>query len=827
MNNLTYQGAALALSLTLVACGDDGVATTEQSTGSSTEAQETTTGEPPTTGPTTDPTTPTTGPTTTTEPSTTTGPTTTNTTPATTETDTSATDTSTTDTGDTDDSTSTGVDPVCGDGNVDVGEQCDDGPDNGDMNACKSDCMLAICGDGLVGPGEGCDDGPDNGDMNACKSDCTPNFCGDALVGPGEGCDDGNMDDADECTNACALATCGDGVVSVSEACDDGNAEETDLCTNACTEATCGDAIVQPIVGETCDEGLDNNDQGDCTGSCNPGVCGDGLVHDQGSGTEQCDNGNDNGPGQLCNATCALNVCGDGDKGPGEACDDGDLEPGDGCNATCELEVCGDNKVDLGEACDDGKDGDQDDGCTDLCTVPICGDNFLQPSLGETCDAGPNNSNTGACTLGCKVAACGDNFVQAGVEQCDDGPNNADTKACKADCTDNVCGDGKVEAGVEECDDGNQVDNDACSNVCKAAACNDGIKNGTETEIDCGGPGCAICPTVILLAGGNTGPNGNLGGTFTQGTGWTLKPLNGVTVEGVAVAMTSTNVGVGLTRFTQINNPQDNQLHYATWTNGVWSTLSQVSNFTTRGWPAISSAGVTAQALFHGDDFKHYYTAFSNGAWTPAEPTGSFGPIAGDIAALGANAATFFNDGANNNRIASRDRQNGVWQAPVLYAQQVNINIPPVLIPMNGGAAEVMGFWPWNQLGPVRWARRTNGVWGGAADVPMVLTNGRVDAAAAPGGNAAMVYRGTDDKFHAMAFVAAINSWQGPSNIPGNPTITGTPAITQGVGGFVAEAVYISNGQVWHSRFNANFVWSAPVLVGGADIRSVALARSN
>jgi cysteine-rich repeat protein len=47
------------------------------------------------------------------------------------------------------------------------------------------------------------------------------------------------------------------------------------------------------------------------------------------------------------------------------------------------------------------------------------------------------------------------------------------------------CGNGQLEAG-EACDDGNQVDNDACTNVCKLASCGDGIIYGTYEQCDDG-----------------------------------------------------------------------------------------------------------------------------------------------------------------------------------------------------------------------------------------------------------------------------------------------------------------------------------------------------
>lgn len=97
----------------------------------------------------------------------------------------------------------TGQPPVCGDGNLDDGEECDNGTDNADTSACTSQCKAAVCGDGLVHAGV-------------------------------ESCDDANSDNTDACI-ACQFAACGDGYTQAGEEeCDDGNAENTDGCTDAC-----------------------------------------------------------------------------------------------------------------------------------------------------------------------------------------------------------------------------------------------------------------------------------------------------------------------------------------------------------------------------------------------------------------------------------------------------------------------------------------------------------------------------------------------------------------------------------------------------------------
>jgi cysteine-rich repeat protein len=63
----------------------------------------------------------------------------------------------------------------CGNGEIDEGEQCDDGRDNADdvADACRSDCRAPRCGDGVVdvASGELCDDGnPFGGD--GCSHHC-------------------------------------------------------------------------------------------------------------------------------------------------------------------------------------------------------------------------------------------------------------------------------------------------------------------------------------------------------------------------------------------------------------------------------------------------------------------------------------------------------------------------------------------------------------------------------------------------------------------------------------------------------------------------------
>ena len=79
-------------------------------------------------------------------------------------------------------------------------------------------------------------------------------LCGDGILDPGEECDDGdgNSDtESDACRTNCATAVCGDGVIDIAlaEVCDDGNTDALDGCSPSCAdedECTLGTATCAP-----------------------------------------------------------------------------------------------------------------------------------------------------------------------------------------------------------------------------------------------------------------------------------------------------------------------------------------------------------------------------------------------------------------------------------------------------------------------------------------------------------------------------------------------------------------------------------------------------
>jgi fibro-slime domain-containing protein len=71
------------------------------------------------------------------------------------------------------------------------------------FETARSDCS-PVCGDGIVSQGEECDDGVNDGGYGECAPGCVLGpYCGDGIVQSVEDCDDGNRIDNDGCGSAC------------------------------------------------------------------------------------------------------------------------------------------------------------------------------------------------------------------------------------------------------------------------------------------------------------------------------------------------------------------------------------------------------------------------------------------------------------------------------------------------------------------------------------------------------------------------------------------------------------------------------------------------
>lgn len=200
---------------------------------------------------------------------------------------------------------------LCGDGNLDSGEECDDG-NYADGDGCDTSCAIEDplydcstpgqlcvwhCGNGVYQPDspyfEECDSQFGCSDecvalprhkctrKTAVEAECIL-VCGNGQVDEGEPCEDDNLEDGDGCTSLCevergyycrvlqgdTLSTCsycGNGILDALEQCDDGNNNSGD----GCEECRVQKGWSCPMQGKPCFKKCKDNEifssfTGDC-----------------------------------------------------------------------------------------------------------------------------------------------------------------------------------------------------------------------------------------------------------------------------------------------------------------------------------------------------------------------------------------------------------------------------------------------------------------------------------------------------------------------------------------------------------------------------------
>lgn len=335
-------------------------------------------------------------------------------------------------------------DPVCGNGVIDAGEECDDG---GPSVSCNGGCELTHnshrCLLRIEATGQG--------SIGGIQFEVDYSLAGGRFEGEDVGVDCSSpvdaaltaVRDADdeeilslalisaaslalpvavfECVFTSEAVALDPGLFQFTDivAVDEGlRPVSIDLSTSAhqCVSGPyCGDGDVDPE--ETCDDGnLDPTDA--CTNACQPAVCGDGIVR---LGVEQCDGG---GAGNCCAANCTFAAAAVVCRASGGICDPAELCSGSstGCPAdarsttvcrpsagVCDLaEVCNGSAV----SCPADQFQPQGSACTsdgNVCTTDQCSNGqCLHPNNTEPCDDGNPETSGDTCQNGICVGSGGD-----------------------------------------------------------------------------------------------------------------------------------------------------------------------------------------------------------------------------------------------------------------------------------------------------------------------------------------------------------------------------------------------------------------------------------
>jgi len=356
---------------------------------------------------------------------------------------------------------STGSDPnncgqcsnVCTKGTICASGQCTAPLPNGAACVAASQCLSNTCTAGFcVAPACGPLQTLCNGVCESLETD--PNNCGSC----GNVCRTNN--DTASCQQGiCAIQSCNPGFADCNQNPADGC--EVNLNNNALNCGVCGNACIS---GQTCNNGA-------CVGQPVGGPCSNNVA----CASNACD---------FLTSKCVSSLCVDQRQDGAET----DIDCGGGTCGTCAVgKGCKANTDCSANACDFVSGTCASTQCTDQRkdgaeTDIDCG--------GGTCATCANGNHCGV-NSDCASNACDAASLLCVASQCTD--HRKDGLETDIDCGGGICGACNVGLAC-------QLDRDCASNACDATSftcvtsqCFDHQKDGTETDVDCGGGSCSAC----------------------------------------------------------------------------------------------------------------------------------------------------------------------------------------------------------------------------------------------------------------------------------------------------------------------------------------------
>jgi hypothetical protein len=419
------------------------------------------------------------------------------------------------------------------------------------------------------------------------------------------------------------------------------------------------------------------------------------------------------------------------------------------------------------------------------------------------------------------------------------------------DCTWDACADGV--SGHPTKRDGTRCSNGLCEGgACLPSACNGvpGQKDGTETDVDCGG-GCAPCalaqscqinadcasdfcasgqcaePLALGLTLTTVADDTYIGiGTFDPAANaWTttLGPsYGGLGTVGATFDAAGEGLGVVRQAATAAIAGGARVAHWTTATGwsavDLWAMGGAAGNSSSTWFPsfAVTDDGLSLFAQNTNQQHLRVSPTLAGGAFTPV--LGTTGTFSGVGIGRQGHASFFFANGTSG--LAETRYIGGAWSAPKTVLEGNYADAQPAALALPTGGTLVVALsrqdngdhlFDWVVL-PDKGAPAKGTLPGLTLAAPDPPAR-RFALAARAGGGVILAYRKADngalDAWLADVDAVGIQNWKQGSGGPIGAVINGDPAMARGLPGTEVELLCVMNGGsvVRHYRLDANGQW--------------------
>lgn len=327
--------------------------------------------------------------------------------------------------------------------------------------------------------------------------------------------------------------------------------------------------------------------------------------------------------------------------------------------------------------------------------------------------------------------------------------------------------------------------------------------------------------------------------TRAPSTGWSATVYaNEATSGRPAAALLDAQTGIGV--FYQPPGGQAGMIgpvRQVTLANGVCGALSNAGSADTKAAPTLTVLGSQVQMVFRGSggagqDRPIRWSWTQAAGWQELDApipnvllptTPGIAPNGTGLAANGAElliAHGGYDTGSKNNLYVAR--YSAGWPAAEASSSGETTNVlTPVVAALDAGTWLVVFH---SESGSVlSWATTNGTALPAANDIAGTDAAPDTIALTKSAGGAVLAYRTNGNKLRALRYTTAVNTWAALPDLPGDPAISGAPAVAPGVCTHEVELVYIEGGLPRHRSFEGG-AWSAAVAAGAGPVTGVAIA---